>query len=96
MFGPCLRSLRRHSPNSRSVHEPFRRCVNSTVRTMVSLSIDGFTASATDVLRFRLLYCRYYASFNCPLMVLSKSLANSLSGEASTIGFEMEFQSLLS
>ncbi len=73
VFGASFQGARSYSPKLRCVRKAFGRSVNSTVRTMVSLGLDGFPASATDVLRFRLLYFGYVATFYFALVLLSEA-----------------------
>jgi hypothetical protein len=73
MFGPSLRAARCYSPNCRGIYKAFGRAVNSTVRTLVSFGLDGFSATDTDVFRRRAFYSGYVAALYFALVALSKA-----------------------
>ena len=77
MFGTSVRAACCYSPDSCCVHETLGRSVNCTVSTVGASVLDGFPATATDVLRFRLLYLGYVAAPCFALDPLSRRYAGT-------------------
>jgi hypothetical protein len=73
MFSTSFGAARRDTPNSCEIREPLARLIYSTVRTMLSLGLNRFPATSTDVFQFRRFYCRYPTVFNFTLVTLSKA-----------------------
>src|SRR5713226_4183535 len=88
MLGASFRAACHCTTDSCCIHESFGRAVDSPLRTMCTLGFDNFSATDTDVLRFRTFYYGYVAALYFTLVPLSKASGDESPSE---VGWRRRF-----
>ena len=78
MFGTCFRVACRNTTKLRSTNQLLRSSANCAISTMGASTFDGFSTTATDVLRFRTFYSGHTAALYFALVPLSKASCDQL------------------
>ena len=78
MFGTSFKTTRRYPTDLRRIGKALGRSVNGTISAVTTSVFDQFSATATDVFRFRMFYSGHIAAFHLSLVSLGKTSCDEL------------------